>query len=106
MPRLKLTPRVRCDLIITAALELASEPGGWNQLTLVKIATKAHCTHGLILHHFKSMSALRRNLVRAAIKQENFEVLTQALMAADPEAMRMRPMLRQKAFAHTLNSRS
>lgn len=102
MPRLKLTPRVRCELILTAALQLASEPGGWNTLTLVKIAKQAHCTHGLVLHHFGSVAALRRKLVRAAIKQENFDVLTQALVAGDPEANRMKPLLRNKAFAHTL----
>lgn len=102
--RTKLTPRVRCELIITAALKLASRPGGWNSLTLVKIATEAHCTHGLVLHHFGSISALRRKLVRTAIKEENFDVLTQAIMAAEPEAMKMRPMLRQKAFSHTLGA--
>lgn len=102
MPRLKLTPRVRCELILTAALQLASEPGGWNALTLTKIAKQAHCTHGLVLHHFGSIAALRRKLVKTAIKQENFDVLTQALIANDPEANRMKPLLRQKAFAHTL----
>lgn len=103
MPRPKLTPRVRCELILTAALQLASEPGGWNTLTLVKIAKQAHCTHGLIVHRFGSIAALKRKLVRAAIKQENFDVLIQALVAGDPEANRMKPMLRQKAFAHTLS---
>lgn len=98
MPR--LTPKVRCELILTAGLKLASVPGGWNNLTLVKIATEAHCTHGLILHHFGSIDALRRKLVRISIKQENFDVLIQALTAADPEALRMKPLLRQKAFAH------
>jgi AcrR family transcriptional regulator len=101
--RQKLIPRVRMDLILTAALQLASEPGGWNNLTLVKIASKAHCTHGLVLHHFGSIAALRRKLVKTAISQENFDVLTQALVAGDPEANRMKPLLRQKAFAHTLN---
>jgi AcrR family transcriptional regulator len=102
MPRLKLIPRVRMELILTAALQIASEPGGWNSLTLVKIAKQAHCTHGLVLHHFGSIAALRRKLVRTAIKQENFDVLTQALVAGDPEANRMKPLLRHKAFAHTL----
>ena len=101
--RRKLTPQVRCELIITAALQLASKPGGWNTLTLVGIAKQAHCTHGLVLHHFGSIASLRRALVKAAIKQENFDVLTQALVANDPEANRMKPLLRQKAFAHTLN---
>lgn len=103
MPRLKLTPRVRMDLILTAALQIASKPGGWNSLTLTAIAKQAHCTHGLVLHHFGSIAALRRKLVKTAIKQENFDVLTQALVANDPEANRMKPLLRQKAFAHTLS---
>lgn len=98
-----LNREVRCELILTIALRQAGEPGGWNNLTATKIAKEAHCTHGLICKYFGSMAALRRRLVRAAIKQENFDVLTQALIAADPEALKMRPMLRQKAFAHTLN---
>jgi AcrR family transcriptional regulator len=98
----RLTPRVRCETILAAALKLASQPGGWNTLTLVKVAKEAHCTHGLICHHFGSAAALRRKLVRVAIKQENFDVLIQALTAGDPEAKKMRPLLRQKAFAHTL----
>lgn len=102
----RLTPRIRCELILSAALKLASEPGGWNKLTLVKIARECHCTHGLILHHFGSIDALKRKLVRTAIKQENFDVLIQALTADDPEAKRMRPLLRQKAFAHTLSRES
>jgi AcrR family transcriptional regulator len=103
MPRLKLTPRVRCELIIAAALRLAARPGGWNNLTLVGIALEAECTHGLVLHHFGSMSALRRKLVKESIKQENYDVLTQAIAAGEPETHRMRPLLKQKAFAHTLS---
>lgn len=99
-----LTPKVRCELILVSALRLASVPGGWNRLTLMGIAKEAHCTHGLILHYFGSISALRRKLVKAAIKQENFDVLVQALTAGDPEAKKMRPLLKQKAFAHTLST--
>jgi AcrR family transcriptional regulator len=102
MPR--LTSRVRCDLILSAALRLASEPGGWNSLTIAKVAIECHCTPGLIFHFFKSAKSLRSKVVRAAIKQENFDILIQALTAGDPEAKRMKPMLRNKAFAHTLNS--
>lgn len=102
MPR--LTPTVRCELILVAALKLASAPGGWNKLTLMSVAREAHCTHGLIFHHFGSMGALRRKMVHVAIKQENFDVLIQALVAGDPEAKRMRPLLKQKAFAHTLGA--
>lgn len=102
MPR--LTKKFRRELILAAALKLASVPGGWNSLTLVAIGKEAHCTHGLILHHFGSIAALRRTLVKIAIKQENFDVLIQALTAGDPEAKKMRPLLRQKAFAHTLGA--
>lgn len=99
-----LSPKVRRELILVAALKVASVPGGWNTLTLVKVAKEAHCTHGLICHYFGSMAALRRKLVRTAIKQENFDVLVQAIAAGDPETKRMRPLLKQKAFAHTLGA--
>lgn len=104
MPRLTLTPRIRIEQMLAAALKIASKPGGWSALTLVGIAREAHCTHGLVIHYFGSLDALKRMLIKAAIKQENFDVLIQALVAGDPEAKRMKPLLRQKAFAHTLNS--
>lgn len=106
MPRydLREKSKIRCESILVAALKLASPPGGWSSLTLVGIAREAGCSHGLICHHFGSIAALRRKLVRTAIKQENFDVLTQALMAGDPEAKKMRPLLRQKAFARTLGA--
>ncbi len=103
MPR--LTPKIRCELILSHALKLASEPGGWSTLTLAKIANEVSCTHGLILHHFGSITALRRKLVKIAVKEENFDVLIQALMAGDPEAKRMEPLLRKKAFAHIAASK-
>lgn len=100
----KLGSKIRREIILVAAIHIASEPGGWNTLTLAKIAKHSHCTHGLISHYYGSISALRRALVHAAIKQENFDILIQALSAGDPEAKRMRPLLKQKAFAHTLGA--
>jgi AcrR family transcriptional regulator len=104
MPRVTLTSHARTEMILAAALRLASNPGGWSALTLVGIAKESHCTHGLICHYFGSLSSLKRILVKVAIKQENFDVLIQALVAGDPEALRMKPLLRQKAFSHTLNN--
>lgn len=100
MPQIRLTPRKRRESIIVAALHLASSPGGWNRLTRAAIAERAGCSTGCVSLHLGSMQAVRRVLVRAAITQENLDVLIQALSAGDPAAERMKPMLRQKALAH------
>lgn len=96
----KLNPKIRREMMIVAALRLASKPGGWMALTHEAIAKEAHCSYGLVHFHLGGISSVRSKLVKAAIKQENFDVLIQALTAGDPEAQKMRPLLRAKAFAH------
>ena len=100
MPRIRLTPRKRRESIIVAALQLASNPGGWNRLTRAAIAERAGCSTGCVSLHLGSMDAIRSLLVRVSIKQEYFDVLIQALSAGHPAAERMKPMLRQKALSH------
>ena len=102
MTRLKMNPKIRYELILNAALAICSEPGGWNTLTIQKVAQQAHCTSGLVYHYFGSIDSLRRKLVKVSIKRENFDVLIQALTSAHPEALKMNRLLQQLVFAHML----
>ena len=104
MARLKLHPRIRTESMLAAALRIASKPGGWTTLTAAAIADEANCSYGLVCLYLGSIACIRREVVKAAIRQENFDVLIQALISNDPEANRMKPLLRQKAFAHVASS--
>lgn len=92
--------RIGRDVILVAAIQLAEQPGGWVRLTRAAIAKRAHCSPGLVSAHLGSMESLKGKLVKVAIKQENFDILIQALMAQDREACKMRPLLKQKALSH------
>jgi len=98
--RIRLTPRKRRESIIVAALHLASAKGGWNRLTRAAIAEHAGCSTGCVSGHLGSMDSIRALLVKVAIKQENFDILIQALSAGHPAAEYMKPMLKQKALSH------
>ena len=100
MPRLTLNSAIRRDLLLVVALRLAGAPGGWTKLTRRAIAENSKCSEGLVSAHLGSMASIRSLLVKTAIKQENWDILIQALIANDPEAQRMRPLLKEKAFAH------
>lgn len=100
MPRIRLTLRKRRESIVVAAVHLASTPGGWSRLTRFAIAERAGCSTGCVSLHLGSMDAIRAMLVRVSIKQENFDILIQALSAGHPAAERIKPMLRQKALSH------
>src|ERR1700722_4989526 len=100
MPRVYMKPRIRKQWILVAALDIAGRPGGWSELTAVGIAREAKCTPGLVFHYLGSIACINREVVKAAIKQELFDILIQALIANHPEAARMKPLLKQKAFAH------
>lgn len=92
--------RIGRDVILVAAIQIAEQPGGWVRLTRASIAKRAKCSPGLVSAHLGSMDSLRASLVRVSIKQENFDILIQALMAQNPEACKMRPLLKQKALSH------
>jgi len=92
--------RIGREVILVAAIHLAEQPGGWVRLTRAAIANKAKCALTRPGEHLGSMESLKDKLVRVAIKQDNFDILIQALMAQNREACKMRPLLKQKALSH------
>jgi AcrR family transcriptional regulator len=90
----------RRQTILEAALRLAGKPGGWGKLTRAAIALEAQCSDALVSTYLGSMARVRYQMVREAIRLENFSVLIQAHMAHDPAAIKMPAALRIKMFAH------
>jgi len=86
--------------IIAAGIRLASKPGGFTSLTQATVAVEAGCSYGLVSNYLGSIHDIRATLVRAAMKQSNFPVLAQAMLAGHPEARKMPAAMRAQVVAH------
>ena len=88
----RLSPEVRQDQILTAALSL-SEKDNYTRITREQVAIRAGCAPGLISRYFGEMASFRKEIMQ----RENLAVLIQGLVCKDPVARRAPKTLRQKA---------
>jgi len=92
--------RVRVDArkeqMLAAALEL-SELLGYAKVTREDIARKIECAPALIPYHFGTMTNLRRDIMRAAIRKPSLPVIAQGLAANDPHARKAPDALKRAA---------
>ena len=95
----RLKPQARAEVILIAAMRIARRPGGWASLTRARIATEARCADSLVTLRLGSMDAIRRTLMKRAIKHEYFDLIAQGLAAGDPSARALSPILKHKAVA-------
>jgi len=66
--------------ILKAGLILANKKGcDYKSVTREKIAKYAKCSPALITHYFGNMKGLQRELIRFALRYDNFKVIVQAL---------------------------
>lgn len=94
-------PAIRREEILTAALQLA-ESKGYNTVSRDDIARKLGVSGPTVQYHIGTMANLRRDIVRAAIKQENLVVLGQALVLRDKHAAKAPDDLKRAAVEGVL----
>lgn len=94
----RFKPEVRKELVLTAALDLA-EKTHYLKLTRDGIAKAAGVTGSAIQYHFKTMSQLRGDIMRAAIKQERLIIIAQGLTSDDDRAIKVPDELFRRALA-------
>ena len=96
MKRSRLKPEVRKEIIITAALKLATE---WHFLKVTRgmVAEDVGVAPATIQYHFKNMDQFRKELMRAAVKQECLPVIAQGLLMGNNHARKASPELKQRA---------
>lgn len=94
----RLAPKDRKDQILTAAVNLASL-NGYQNVTREAIAEAAQCAPASVSHYFGTMTQLRRDIVRAAVRHAILPVIAQALAARDPHVKKASDELKQKALA-------
>lgn len=94
----RLAPKERNASILDAALRMA-RLHGYQRITRADIAMAAECSEALVSSYLGTMIAVRRAVIRAAIKQKDLIVLAQALAAKDAHAQKAPENLRRAAVA-------
>ncbi len=94
----RLPPSDRKAALLSTALHLA-ERGHYARITRESIAHTAGVSPGLVSKYLGTMIAMRRLLMRHAVKVENLAVIGQGLSAGDKHATSAPPALRSKAAA-------
>ena len=94
----KMHPADRIAQILSAALVVASKVG-YARLTREDIAKRADVPASLISYHLGTMPALRRKIMREAIRTECLPVVAQGLAIRDRFALKAPADLRARAVA-------
>lgn len=81
----------------------AAEQHGFNRVSLQQIADAAGVSKQLPITYFGTMQAIRRKIMREAVRRGHLRLIAQGLALGDPHAMRAPPELRQLA-ANTLTA--
>lgn len=92
----RANPTLRQENILNVALQVATERG-YNVMTREAIAERAGVSESLVSRYFSTMVQLRRAVMRAAINQENIEVIAQGLAIKDKHARKAPTELKNKA---------
>lgn len=87
---------MRKEHILGVAIELAIRDG-YNKITRDGIAEAAGVSMGLVTKYFGTMIQLKRDVIRAAIKQEIPEIIAQGLANGDDRARKASAELKAKA---------
>lgn len=88
----------RTNQLIAAALVVA-EREGYMTMTREQIAAEAQCSPGLVSLHLGTMPAMRRMVMRAAVRQRVLRVVAQGLAMRDPVALKADATVRGAAVA-------
>lgn len=96
--RKRIDPKMRRDMILLAAVNVAREEGLGN-VTRSAVAAEANVSDGLVTSYFSTMKQLRRAVMRYAIQHEVLEIVAQGVVAKDPQAMKAPESLRTAALA-------
>lgn len=92
----RLEQKARAQQLLGVALAL-SEQRGYTNVTHDAIADSAKVSRGLVVHYLGAVPQMRRDIMRAALTQQNARVVAQGLAAGDRHAAKAPPELKRKA---------
>jgi AcrR family transcriptional regulator len=94
----RLSPSIRTDQLLDAALALATTHG-WASLTRDAIAAAADVSGGLVTQRLGTMDQIRRSVMRRAVQRRVVRVVAEGLVARDPRAGKADDALRAECAA-------
>lgn len=94
--RARTNPELRKQFILLTAVEEAREVG-YNKMTRDGIAERAGVSVGLVSAYFNTMTQLRRDVMRYAVKQGLADIVAQGLISRDQHARKAPNDLKKKA---------
>ena len=92
----RLDPKARTVELLATSLRLA-RTHGWHSLTHASVAAAAGVSVGLVVARLGTMDALRRSVMRAAVRDRCAAVVAQGLAVGDKHARRADEALRAEA---------
>ena len=93
---------VRRDAVLTAAIELAMRDG-FSNITRDGVAKLAGVGAGTVNLYYGTVPQLKRDVMRAAIKQQLLPIIAQGIAARDPRALRAPAGLQRQALDSLLD---
>lgn len=93
----KMQARERIAQILRAALDVAPRVG-YSKLTREDIARKANIPASLVSYHLGTMTELRRQIMREAVRTECLPVIAQGLAVGDRQARKAPAELKHRAL--------
>lgn len=88
---------VRKEAIIEEALRLSADTH-YAQVQRKDIAAGLGVSPQALTHHFGTMNQLKRAVMRAAVAQENLQVIAQGIVSQDEHAKKAPEALQQRAL--------
>lgn len=95
----RLDPAVRTAELLRVAVEVASVRG-WRRMTRECIAVAAGVSPALISARLGTMDAMRRSVMRAAVRDRVLPVVAEGLVAGDSQARKAPEDLKRLAAEH------
>lgn len=96
MKRKHLNAEARADELLEVAVRVAAERG-WSKMTRACIAEAAQVSEGLVSARLGTMDALRRSVMRAAVKRRIVGIVAEGLALRDRHAAKADDDLRAEA---------
>lgn len=94
----RMAPADRKASILDAAYTAAKKLG-YNNFRLTHVAEAAECSTALVMIYYKTMAQVRRDVMRAAIRDEHLPIIAVGIALKDPYCRKISPELRARAIA-------
>lgn len=90
--------RAAKSVVLVAALTVA-ERDGFGRMSRASVAAQAGCSNAMVSYYFSTMTQLRRDVMRAAVRDGKLRIIAEGLVCGHEHARRAPAALKQKALA-------